>query len=84
MTQRTGHACDTLPFCILYRLIIISNVRSSNYCVLQCQIYSSYFLTNTIYGSHVFYKKLIVVYLLKKITVFGNGTFITVFTKSSR
>jgi hypothetical protein len=70
MTQRSGHACDTLPFCFLYCLIIISKERSWNYCVLQCQTYSSYFVTNTMNGSHVFYKKLIVVHLLKKITIF--------------
>jgi hypothetical protein len=46
--------------------------------------YFSHFVNNTAYESHVFYKKLIVVYLLKKIIVFGNGNFITVFTKAIR
>jgi len=67
MTQRSGHACDTLRFCFLYCLIIISKVCSWNYCVLQCQIYFSYFITNTVYGSYVFYKKRIVVYCLWKL-----------------
>jgi len=67
MTQRSGHACDMLAFCFLYCLIITSKVRSWNYCVLQCQIYFIYFVTNTEYRSYVFYKKLIVVYCLRKL-----------------
>jgi len=42
MTQKSGHVCDTLPFYLLYCLIIISKARSWNYCVLQFQISSSF------------------------------------------
>ena len=42
-------------------------LRNLSRCTVTRTSYFSYFVTNTVYGSRVFYKKLIVVYLLKKL-----------------